>query len=520
MHQKFGSRLAALVLGLSLSSWGVLSCMPVQAQIPDSRVESKLVHMAREGDVEAVYNLAMSYIYGDKVYTNYKEAVKLLEKAIKADYYPAYGRLANLYIHGWGTPFDGEKAFELYKQGAAHHDTYSLYGLGVCYDYGIGVLPNLAMARDYYNKAAVSGCYLGWHGLARLETNQRSPYANSKRSKEFSAKALQMWLDSDSPFFAPEMRLDLKNCPEYIDRCIKKLQNGFNPHSLTYSISAAQYFSLAEAFYEKYVNITKSQDDRFHAYNFASEAINLNYLPAKVTLAQMLNNKKDYEQAFTIFRYLAVEGDSQSILALAQYAESNPQKIDQQFWSKLLLKLKNLHYRPAYRLQAHYLVLANPENLAENEASVENYLSLLQKSAALGDGAACLELSDIYNTGEIAGGRWTVDKDQEQAFAYLATPLNNVYPLDYSDPDIMRRFADLGDRYLYGKGTEANNIQAAACYERSLLIGYNSRAAYRLGSLLLKQDSPDKKARGRRLLNRVIQEDNSPYTFGAKQLLR
>ncbi|MGM9992613.1 MAG: hypothetical protein ACI376_07205 [Candidatus Bruticola sp.] len=520
MHKKFSNSFTALILGLSLSGLAVWGCTPVQAQIPDSRVESQLVQMAREGDIEAVYNLAMSYIYGDKVYTNYKEAAKLLEKAIKAEYYPAYGALAFLYVHGWGVSFDGEKAFELCKQGAAHQDSRSIYGLGVCYDYGIGVLPNLATARDYYRKAASAGCYLGWHGLARLETAQRSPYANAKLCKEFSAKALQTWLDSDSLFFQSEMRSDLRNCPEYIERCIEKLKKGLDPHSITYSISAAQYFSLAEAFYEKYLNITKSPDDRFNAYNFASDAIDLNYLPAQVTLAQLLNDRKDHEQAFTIFRYLSAEGDSQSTLALARYAEKYPHKIKQQFWPKILLNLKKFDYHGVYRSQAHYLLLTDPDNLAGSEVSAENYLSLLHKAADGGDGEACLELSDIYNTGEVAGGRWSVEEDQDKAFAYLAAPLANIYPLDYSDPLIKYRFAALGDRYLYGKGTQVNTSQAALCYERSLSLGYNDRAAYRLGSLLFKHENQEKRARGRRLLRRVAQEANSPYAFGAKRLLQ
>ncbi len=85
--------------------------------------------MAREGDSEAVYNLALTYVNGDKVYTNYKEAAKLLEKAIADNYYPAYAQLAKLYLHGWGVAFDGQKAFDLYKKGAAHQDSYALYGL-------------------------------------------------------------------------------------------------------------------------------------------------------------------------------------------------------------------------------------------------------------------------------------------------------------------------------------------------------------------------------------------------------
>ena len=210
----------------------------------------------------------------------------------------------------------------------------------------------------------------------------------------------------------------------------------------------------------------------------------------------------------------------QSIIALANYAEAHPQEVDQDFWSKLLEKLKGLNYRPVYRLQAHYLILADPKHLTAEEVNGKHYLELLQKSADLGDGLACLELSDIYNSGKIAAGRWSIEPDQEKAFKYLADPLNYIYPLNYASQDRAIRFASLGDRYLYGKGTEANRGQAVACYERSLAVGYNDRAAYRLGSLLIKQNNQKQKERGTRLLQKVSQSKDSSYALQAAKFLK
>lgn len=520
MHRKFYHYFTALVLGVSLSGWASFCCIPAQAQIPDTTFETKLIQMAREGDSEAVYNLALTYINGDKVYTNYKEAAKLLEKAIADDYYPAYAQLAKLYLHGWGVAFDGQKAFELYKEGASHQDGYALYGLGVCYDYGIGTVPNFAMAKNYYTKAADDGYYLGWCGLARLHTPERSPYANIEQRKKYCALALQTWLDSEQKFFAPELRLALETCPQYLDKVITKLEREVDLEAIVHSVSAAQYFSLCEALYARYTKVSHDVNDRYRAYNLASEAIDLEYLPARIALAQLLERRGDHDQASIVYRYIAVKGDLQSIIALANYAEAHPQKVDQQFWSKLLEKLKDLNYRPVYRLQAHYLILADPQNVKAEEVRVEHYLELLQKSADLGDGLACLELSDIYNSGEVAAGRWSIEPDQEKAFKYLADPLNYIYPLDYSSKESAKRFASLGDRYLYGKGTSANSGQAVSCYERSLAVSYNDHAAYRLGSLLIKQDNKKQKERGTRLLIRVSESRDSAYATQAAKLLK
>lgn len=520
MYRKFSHYFTALVLGISLSGWASFCCAPVQAQIPDTASEAKLIRMAREGDSEAVYNLALTYVNGDKVYTNYKEAAKLLEKAIADDYYPACAQLGKLYLHGWGVPFDGQKAFELYKKGAEHQDSFALYGLGVCYDYGIGVVPNFAMAKNYYTKAAEAGSYLGYYGLARLHTPERSPYANSEQKKKYCERALQTWLNSKQKFFAPELRLALETCPQYLDKVIAKLENGVDLEAIVHNVSAAQYFSLCQALYAKYDRVSHDVNDRYRAYNLASEAIDLEYLPARVALAQLLERRGDYEQAAIVYRYVAAKGDLQSIIALADYAEANPKNVDQQFWNKLLEKLKGLNYRPAYRLQAHYLILADSKNLSADEATADHYLELLQKSADLGDGLACLELSDIYNSGKIANGRWSVEPDQEKAFKYLAEPLNHIYPLNYNSKNSAQRFVSLGDRYLYGKGTARATGQAVICYERSLAISYNDQAAYRLGSLLIKQSNPNQKERGSKLLRRVSQSQNSAYALQAAKLLK
>lgn len=520
MHRKFSPYFTALVLGFSLSGWASFHCAPAQAQIPDTTAETKLIQRAREGDSEAVYNLALTYINGDKVYTNYKEAAKLLEKATADNYYPAYAQLAKLYLHGWGVAFNGQKAFELYKKGVSHQDSYALYGLGVCYDYGIGTVPNFAMAKNYYTKAAEAGSYLGWCGLARLHTPERSPYADIEQRKKYCTQALQTWLSSDLKYFDPQLRLALETCPQYLDQVIAKLERGVDLEAIVHRVSAAQYFSLAQALYARYYEVSHDVNDRYRAYNLASEAIDLDYLPARVALAQLLDKRGDYEQASVVYKYVAAKGDLQSIIALANYAEANPQKVNQEFWSKLLEKLKGLNYRPVYRLQAHYLILADPKYLTADEANGEHYLQLLQKSADLGDGLACLELSDIYNSGQIAAGRWSIEPDQEKAFKYLADPLNYIYPLNYASKDRAERFASLGDRYLYGKGTSSNRGQAVACYERSLAVSYNVRAAYRLGSLLIKQSNPQQKERGTKLLLKVSQSKSSAYALEAAKLLK
>lgn len=73
---------------------------------------------AEKGNVHAQYRLALSYIKGNGVRQNFRQAAYWLEKATEGGYYRAVCALANMYENGTVFPVDYGKAAEYYKKAA------------------------------------------------------------------------------------------------------------------------------------------------------------------------------------------------------------------------------------------------------------------------------------------------------------------------------------------------------------------------------------------------------------------
>ena len=71
----------------------------------------------------------------------YEDAIPWIEKAIKADYTPAYTFLGILYHDGLGVPQNLERAFELFRESASHKDCspIGMFYVGQSYIRGEGV---------------------------------------------------------------------------------------------------------------------------------------------------------------------------------------------------------------------------------------------------------------------------------------------------------------------------------------------------------------------------------------------
>ena len=89
----------------------------------------------------------------------YSKAAQLLERAMTL--YPEDGRilgeLALVYANGVGVAVNEQRAFELWKAGAAAGDSSSQYNLAQCYNEGRGTDRNCSLANEWYSPAAHGG---------------------------------------------------------------------------------------------------------------------------------------------------------------------------------------------------------------------------------------------------------------------------------------------------------------------------------------------------------------------------
>ncbi|PKY44559.1 HCP-like protein [Rhizophagus irregularis] len=132
--------------------------------------------LAKKGDLEAQYNLAICYMDGKGVRKDKKKALKwflksenkyfkiilnknerefkrILKLAIENDS-TAQNNMGNFYKYGKGTDRNEKKAFEWYTKSAIAGCANGQYNLGVCYENGIGTAKDDNKAFEWYLKSA------------------------------------------------------------------------------------------------------------------------------------------------------------------------------------------------------------------------------------------------------------------------------------------------------------------------------------------------------------------------------
>lgn len=112
---------------------------------------------AEKDDAYAINNLAVSYLTGDGIKRDTRQAVKLFEKAVKLGDDYAMVNLANCYSLGNGVKFSGKEAFRLYEKAAEKGNIEGLRNAAECLLIGKGTKQNLEAALSYFTKAAQLG---------------------------------------------------------------------------------------------------------------------------------------------------------------------------------------------------------------------------------------------------------------------------------------------------------------------------------------------------------------------------
>ena len=82
-------------------------------------------------------------------------------------------RLADMIARGLGVPVQPERVFALYSALAQGGEVKGMHNVAVCYEYGIGVAPDLAKACEFYRRAAELGHFASLHTLGRLAAEDR-----------------------------------------------------------------------------------------------------------------------------------------------------------------------------------------------------------------------------------------------------------------------------------------------------------------------------------------------------------
>lgn len=135
---------------------------------------ANLEKMAKQGDLDAQYDLGHCYENGIGVAKDTKKAVYWYTKAADKGLANAQDRLGYCYNYGRGVAKDLNKAFEYYSKAANQGHAKAQSNLGTFYRYGEGIEKNLDKAIYWYKKAADQGYQPAKKFLSELESSNNN----------------------------------------------------------------------------------------------------------------------------------------------------------------------------------------------------------------------------------------------------------------------------------------------------------------------------------------------------------
>ncbi len=133
----------------------------------------KYFNMAiKQGDPNAMFELAAAYERGEGVAKSFEKAAKLFASAADQGHARAQFNLGIFYDIGKGVAPSDEKAFELYTMAANQGLAKAQYNLGNAYGNGNGVAQSNAMARKWWLKAALQEHEIAIKNLKMLDEQE------------------------------------------------------------------------------------------------------------------------------------------------------------------------------------------------------------------------------------------------------------------------------------------------------------------------------------------------------------
>jgi TPR repeat protein len=134
----------------------------MRSDAPDVARAAALLRVAvKRGDAMAAYALATWYIFGQEpaISRDPKQGAILLRRAVKGGIVPAMHDLAVCYETGCGTPKAPRMAFDLYLAAALRGDAASVFSVGRCLYYGIGIARDRRTAKVWFDRSEELGVY-------------------------------------------------------------------------------------------------------------------------------------------------------------------------------------------------------------------------------------------------------------------------------------------------------------------------------------------------------------------------
>ncbi|MEI9998021.1 MAG: SEL1-like repeat protein [Verrucomicrobiota bacterium] len=183
---------------------------------PTSIDQLKLKDRAQEGDSAAAQVLGMSYYFGIGVPQDYLQAFAWCLKAARQGNVDAQFNIAYMYLYGQGTDASPSSAVQWYLKAANTGRPNAEYSLAECYATGTGVAQDAAQAVAWYAKAAaqentdamvrIGDVYA--HGLGTIPENKRRPSRGISRRRTWARPRPNTW-----PAMATSMALERPRTP-------------------------------------------------------------------------------------------------------------------------------------------------------------------------------------------------------------------------------------------------------------------------------------------------------------------
>lgn len=149
------------------------------AKIFEAAPEKSFVYFRRAaelGDIDACFEAAYMYEYGNGTEKNISEAAKYYMVAAKGGHRGALHNLGIFYYIGKGMKQDYKRAFELLQKAAAMGKPESMHDIGVMYENGDYVERDYEKALNWYKKAEENGYSDAKEDIRRAQNMLRNKY--------------------------------------------------------------------------------------------------------------------------------------------------------------------------------------------------------------------------------------------------------------------------------------------------------------------------------------------------------
>ena len=146
-----------LIVSSSLQAENYKSAETLYQSGQHEQAFQKLHILAKNGNLDAQFNLGRMYLQGNGTQQNYPAARRCFLQAAEKGDAGAQFNLGNMYKNGLGTERDCRKACFWYLKAAEKQYAPAQYALGILFSNGCGVKFNPYKATDWFMKAAQNG---------------------------------------------------------------------------------------------------------------------------------------------------------------------------------------------------------------------------------------------------------------------------------------------------------------------------------------------------------------------------